>query len=207
MTNPVTSKNQYRLAYIITVVLVVFFGSKVSLNMVSFNQDLQKRVLDLLTNLGVLVFVIERALEIFVSIWRGREKIILEEEIERIEAKLVFTRENNKKDILTSQFEVLNNKLSDARQALEVYRDETRTITLRFTLIIGIIISISGFRVLDALFIKDALTGLQLKIYDWTDILLTAGVLSGGSAGIHSLSNTLGTFFDETTKKLKKPGN
>jgi hypothetical protein len=207
MTDIKPIKTQVRFGYIILLILLVFFGSRISENLVSFKPDLQKEVIDLLTNLGVLTLVLERALEIYVSIWRGKNKIILEGKVERAGAALNFAKENNKEGTLAAQFEEMNNNLSAANQELEEYKDVTRTISLRVTLIIGIIVSVAGFRVLDTLFVSDALKGLQLKIYDWTDILLTAGVLSGGSAGIHALSNTLGTFFDETTKKLKKPGN
>lgn len=207
MTDNRSAKIQVRFGFIILIIIIIFFGSRISENIVSFKPDLQKAVIDFLTNLGVLTLVMERALEIYVSIWRGKNKIILEENVERAATSLKFAKENNTDATLTARFEEMNNNLSSANQALEEYKDETRTITLRVTLMIGLVVSIAGFRVLDTIFISDALKGMQLKIYDWTDILLTAGVLSGGSAGIHALSNTLGTFFDETTKKLKNPGN
>ncbi len=139
MTDYKSSKIQVRFGFILLIILLVFFGSRISENIVSFKPDLQKAVIDFLTNLGVLTLVIERALEIYVSIWRGKNKINLEENVERTAAALKFAKENNTEVTLTARFEEMNNSLSSANQALEEYKDATRTITLRVTLMIGIL--------------------------------------------------------------------
>ncbi|MEM9510007.1 MAG: hypothetical protein AAGA16_20370, partial [Cyanobacteria bacterium P01_E01_bin.35] len=56
------------------------------------------------------------------------------------------------------------------------------------SLIIGVAISFAGVRFLEPFFEINSLEGYQVQLFHALDILLTAGLLSGGSDGIHQVT-------------------
>ena len=65
-------------------------------------------------------------------------------------------------------------------------------------LVLGVVISALGFRVLQTLIDTKSLTdGLQLWVFDFVDIFLTVAVLAGGSDGIHKLAEVYRTFTEK----------
>ena len=57
------------------------------------------------------------------------------------------------------------------------------------SLIVGIAVSLAGVRFLEPFFEISSLSGFQLLLFHSLDILLTAGLLSGGSDGIHQITS------------------
>ena len=113
------------------------------------------------------------------------------------EAKQNNSTENKFKEALERR--------DDCEKILENYRSDTAVLTIRTSLVIGIIISAAGFRILDTLFVTENIKGdFQSILFGMTDILLSAGVLAGGSAAIHELSSSLGQFFESSNKRNKK---
>jgi hypothetical protein len=201
-------KYSNQITFILFAAVVIYFGASIKSNSINFHDDLQKQAVDLLTNLGVLVLVIERALEVYANIWFKKDRIPLD---------TAATKSDKNLDLESKKYvdgkETDKTKLNEAideegtsKTELGNYKIKTMTATLRVSFIIGVIISIAGFRVLDSLFISEGITGIQLRIYNYTDILLTAGILAGGSNGIHALSTTLGAFFENSKGKLRNAG-
>ncbi len=56
-------------------------------------------------------------------------------------------------------------------------------------LIVGIAVSLAGVRFLEPFFETNSLSGFQALLFHALDILLTAGLLSGGSDGIHQITS------------------
>ena len=68
------------------------------------------------------------------------------------------------------------------------------------------VISAVSVRALETLFGPDvveaaALTFWQAKIFHSVDIVLTAGLIAGGSTGINSVADLLGTFVEASRKR------
>lgn len=204
MPKPTTAS---AVTYTILVVLLTVLASLIAVNTISFEDDLQSKTADLLTNLGVLLIVVERALEIYTNIWRRSDRAKYAQDLSSAEE---YLKDCKSADQTTSTdatkqavIDAMNSR-DNKKKELEDYRAETGKLTIRASLIIGIVISAIGFRVLEFLFIADALTGIQLQLFNYVDILLSAGVLAGGSAGIHTLTSTLGQFFESTKQKTAK---
>jgi hypothetical protein len=191
--------------FILSAAILAFLGTLFKSHTVGFQSDLQQRALDLLTNLGVLVLVMERALEIYVSIWFNKDRIEMDEsaltaeKMVAVETKKYTVSKDSGNEKLNSALD----KKQDANQILKLYKQKTMTYTLRVSFIVGIIISIAGFRVLDSLFISEQLMGFQLNLYKFTDIFLSAGILAGGSNGIHALTSAMGAFFDSSKDRMR----
>jgi len=194
------------IAFFLIIAALIYFGAFIAKDVVTFRTDLQERVVDLLTNLIVLVLVIERIMEIFISTWRNPEKNVLEDSLRQIETKLEILREGRgDREGASDQINLdsLLEERSVASKRLLAFKEVTRVWSVRAGLIIGIILAIAGFRVLESIFDSSALTGFQSRLWLWLDILITAGVIAGGSKGIHTLSNALGDFFENTSARLK----
>jgi fumarate reductase subunit C len=194
------------IAFVLIMVALIYFGATIAKDVVTFRSGLQERVVDLLTNLMVLVLVIERLMEIFISTWRNPEKNVLENNLQKIDKKLEILRQGQAEslDVLNNEaLEALLEERSLANLRLLAYKEVTRIWSVRAGFIIGVVLAIAGFRVLESIFTSSELGAFQLRLWTWIDILITAGVIAGGSKGIHTLSNALGDFFEHTSARLK----
>ncbi len=86
------------------------------------------------------------------------------------------------------------------------YRIESRGYALWVGLIFGIIIAFIGFRVLEGFIDHDSLILIKNnyhgKIFKIVDIILTGGVIAGGSEGINKLTKVYTSFMQTTAKKM-----
>ena len=119
------------------------------------------------SRLGVLYVVavfIERALEVLLKTWRQGGKLRLEEEA--------------------------RSAGEDGRAAAEAklrrYSVGTQRRALLFGLVLGVMVSLSGVRLLGSIFEFGAGTvPFQRDLFHFTDVIVTAGLIAGGSATIH----------------------
>lgn len=138
----------------------------------------------LLTNLAFISLVLERFIEVFNSIWRRKGKLPLARAVEHAAPA-------NKQQ---------------AVEALDAYRQQTETYTMLGGFGIGIVVSLGGVHTLQVLFDATGIHGLQLILFQATDILLTAGLLSGGSKGINKVTNLFGVFLERSAEKAQEAG-
>ncbi|ELS01544.1 hypothetical protein Xen7305DRAFT_00012480 [Xenococcus sp. PCC 7305] len=100
------------------------------------------------------------------------------------------------------ELKTLQEKLEVAQEDLGKYRDETKAVVSRLSLLAGVVISLGGIRILQS-FADVSLVGTQLSLFNSIDVLLTGGLLAGGSAGVHRLTKV----YEEVTnvdKQVKK---
>lgn len=96
----------------------------------------------------------------------------------------------------------LENKKTDKLQ----YTTKTQQIALYSALAIGLLISISGIRIIctfveiPSVNSENGFNEIQLNIFYILDIFLTGGLLAGGSDNIHKIMETFRAFLDLTTK-------
>ena len=141
-----------------------------------------------LTQLGILYIValfVERALEVLLKAWRQGGKIRLREEI--------AANEGDDEARAVSERKLLEYKTGTQRRAL------------LGGLTLGILVSLSGVRLLGPIFqfgASDEWT-FQMGVFQFTDIIITAGLIAGGSATIHELMALVDDFLRASRNRSK----
>ena len=140
-----------------------------------------------LTQLGILYIValfVERALEVLIKAWRQGGKICLEEE--KNSASIEDRVEPEKK--------------------LKKYQAGTQRRALLSGFTLGILVSLSGVRLLGPIF--DSASGgdsaFQMAVFQFTDIIITAGLIAGGSSTIHELMALIDDFLKASRSRAKQ---
>ena len=136
-----------------------------------------------LTQLGILYIValfVERALEVLIKAWRQGGKIRIEQD-------------GN-----------LQNK-EEAEKKLNEYKTGTQRRALLVGLSLGILVSLSGVRLLGPIFQSVGVEGwtFQVAVFHFTDIVITAGLIAGGSSTIHELMALIDDFLKASRKRAK----
>jgi len=187
------SSTQVTKGFIVLLILVGLgvFISYISGGVVLFDLELHPEdYMGIFSNLAIIALITERFVEIFTSVIRVPDRVILEGNIREAQ---------NQKD-----------KMS-ALEALESYKAKTRIFAMKISFISGLIVACVGVRVLTPLFDTNELTTYQKLVFDGIDIVITAGLIAGGSKGINSLTSSIGAVFDAmkyqsraTQEKAKK---
>jgi hypothetical protein len=160
-------------------------------------------IAQLMTILLVVALLAERALEIFVGTWRGPVATqhettvrVLGEEVARLER------------LAESDPRVLGEAraaLEQAKRQEQQYRCGTRQVVLWTGLGLGLLVSGVGLRALETL-IDPALSGWsagQGAAFRLVDVVLTGGVIAGGSEGVHRIATVFDNFMNATAKRAK----
>ena len=147
----------------------------------------QETYTSLFVNLFFIALIVERFIAVFNSIWRrkGRQ--------ERVRAA-----ENAKPGA---------EKIA-AQKELDFYRSRTETLAMYGGFAIGILIGLAGVHTLQVIFKIDALVGTQKNVFQAVDVLLTAGLIAGGSKGINAITSLMGSFLTASKERTEsqKPG-
>lgn len=139
-----------------------------------------------LTQLGILYVValfVERSLEVLIKAWRQGEKSRLQQNLQSADAAAK----------------------PDAQKELEEYRAGTQRRALLVGLTLGTLVSLSGVRLLGPIFTFSATEwSFQQAIFQFTDIIVTAGLIAGGSATVHELMALVDDFLRKSRKGSEK---
>jgi len=139
----------------------------------------------LFVNLGIIAVVLERFIEVFNSIWRRSGKVDLQ-----------FTV-----DTATTPAARVS-----AQKALDEYRAKTGTYAMYGGFIMGLIAAVAGIHILQVLYDMEALSGWQRTLFRATDIVLTAGLLAGGSKGVNAVTAVFGNLLDSSANRARDAG-
>lgn len=138
-----------------------------------------------LIQLGILYIValfVERSLEVLIKAWRQGGKSRRQQEVQS----------------------AVSADRSKAETKLLEYQTGTQRRALLVGLTLGIMVSLSGVRLLGPIFEVDTdWKPFQEVMFHFTDVILTAGLIAGGSATIHELMATIDTFLKESRKQAK----
>ena len=140
-----------------------------------------------LTQLGILYIValfVERALEVLIKAWRQGGRILLEEEI---------------------RSETDDQAKAGKEKKLEQYKAGTQRRALLAGFTLGILVSLAGVRLLGPIFDVSGVgvSGFQAAVFQFADIVITAGLIAGGSATIHELMALIDDFLKASRKRAK----
>ncbi len=96
--------------------------------------------------------------------------------------------------------------MAEAEKALAEYRAGTQRRALLVGLTLGILVSVSGVRLLGPIFEFGGADGwsFQRAVFQFTDIIVTAGLIAGGSATIHELMALIDDFLKTSRKRAKQ---
>ena len=151
----------------------------------------------------MVTIIIERSVEIILKVWRGEGRAKKDEDITLATANL--EKAQNPASKLDLELTEKNKRIAEIN--LTNYKQQTGVLAIRLSYTVGIVISLAGFRVLENLYEADGLAGFQGGMFHFIDIILTAGLIAGGSKGLHLLTQTFGDFFEAQRKISQKKGN
>lgn len=174
------------LALLVLALAIVVFSMGDSLKAVETKEG-EAPFLTALTQLGILYVValfVERSLEVFMKAWRQGGK-------SRLEEAAGLAQEDAR---------------VEAKKALEEYRVGTQRWALLAGLTLGILVSLSGVRLLAPIFEFDVSDGwsFQQAVFQFTDIVVTAGLIAGGSKTIHELMALVDDFLKASRKRARE---
>ena len=149
-----------------------------------------------LTALFLISAFLERALEVFVSSWRDADRRTLEHDI----AHAVADAKAAPDAAAAAQAERL---VRDKRHALHLYKAQTARVSFICGLIAGAVIALAGARALGPLLAAQPPAGSpQALVVTIVDVVITAGLIGGGSDGIHKLVSVITDYLDAVRAKV-----
>lgn len=174
------------LALLALALAIVVFSTGDSLKAVETKEG-EAPFLTALTQLGILYVValfVERSLEVLMKAWRQGGKSRLEEAVRSAE----------------------EDAKGEAEKALEEYRTGTQRRALLAGLTLGVMVSVSGVRLLAPIFESGVSGGwsFQQAVFQFTDIVVTAGLIAGGSKSIHELMALVDDFLKASRRRAKE---
>jgi len=188
-------KPKLRAVAMIMAVALLVYGATAPFDALSFQPVGGDDALSVLGRLVLIALFVERAMEVLVELWRGAEKNRKKHEIERIQKALDEVSINAPgRNELEAELDIASEDLND-------WRAVTTRIALWSGFLFGLLVSIAGVRGLEALFSTPD-ESMQTTLFQGLDILLTAALISGGSEGIHKITNVYKTFMEASEKKI-----
>jgi hypothetical protein len=179
---------------------------------VIFKADVGSQIMPLLFTLLFVALLLERALEVFISTWRGPETDRLDQVMNERQ-RTVNTLKNaiekapDQEQAAEQQAysaELL--KLAKAEEDRTDFRSGTKRRALWAGLVMGLLVSAVGIRALQPLLDAASLTQLtanQLTAFHVVDVLVTGGCLAGGSDAIHKIIQLYVNITEKTSNKYK----
>lgn len=181
-------------------IVIALFAARIT-DVIRFTSFSAEEFVQLITPLFLIALFIERVLEVFISSWRapGTEK--LERDVKEVKDALSAAKQTPP---VATNFTFVDQ--TSREHDLGVYKATTRRWTWIAGTLLGVIVAALGVRALglfvDASEFADLREG-QRVWFTRLDILLTGGVLAGGSDGLHHLVNTFTNFMKKSAEKAK----
>ena len=187
-------------AAVILCLCAAAFGVTVPIH---FNSVSVTAIAELLATIFVVTLFMERAQEVILTTMRARGSEQLELTIRKFKRAIQRQKKIAPEKAIEEHF---YDQLEDARIEKMDYRASTRVLALRVGLLFGLMISIAGVRSIGVLVdeaVLSQLSSLQLRMFNVVDVLLTGGVMAGGSDGIHKMTELYRSYVEINVKRNK----
>lgn len=211
------------------ILLVAFTKHPVSLIP---DKDVASKLSGILGSLLVVSLLVERVIEVFVSIWRNPASDVLEKKLDNLQDRQAtrkaeideLKKETAESTTTDSRKEEIGKQLDlkrkaneqdesdefDVKEQLVPFEARTRRLSTWVGMTIGCLTALVGFRflnqIVDVSTIVTARPG-QYRLFIFVDVLLTGAILAGGSKTIHRLFTLYDTFMQSTRDKADKARN
>lgn len=162
---------------------------------VLFKTFTQSDVLSIITSMFVVAVFMERSIEAILTPIRSPDRQKIEQELQTL--KLAAETDDSKK-----------RELTDKEHELQTYKLNTAQRAYWLSFGFGLVISVVGIRTLAGLVNPDdlkALSDLHRTLFSFVDIVLTGGVIAGGSAAIDKIGRGISDFFNLRNGTDAKP--
>jgi hypothetical protein len=162
----------------------------------------------LLLSLILVSLFLERTIEVFITIWRGPRARQLEATVRSHQVRMATLSKYAAAPDRDNAMSQTSQDLESASQAAAQQKSATRGWALWAGFGLGLAISIAGVRTLNSLVTPDSyalLTISQKNFFDLVDVLITAGLICGGSNGLHSILQVFIDLAENTSAKIKTP--
>lgn len=173
-------------------------------NSISFAEFVVQDIVRLLTSILFIALLLERFLEVFISTWREPDANRLEQDADSLEKKISVLGDKNGEDAQEDLEELLSQLEKTKKESTE-YKSGTKQRALRAAFVLGILISAVGVRALQEIMDPESLKNLstnQAFAFLLIDVLMTGGLIAGGSEGIHRIVNVFTNFADATAESI-----
>jgi hypothetical protein len=143
---------------------------------------------------------------VFISTWRGpttdslQSKVLADQNL-IIDLGKIPNRSSDEDNLLTAT----RADLKSVNSAFTEYSSITKRYALWSSFIMGLVISLVGIRTLITLVTPEsyaALSVLQKNLFTMVDVLVTGGLIAGGSDGIHKILQTFLDLMDKTSRNI-----
>lgn len=144
-------------------------------------------VLALITSLFVVAVFMERSIEAIITPVRNRDR-------EKLERELAFLSKAVEQGDETKEAQ-----RRDKENQLRMYKLDTGKYAIWFSFFFGLLISLVGLRTLQGFVEPDSfgrINGLQKSFFHSVDVILTGGVIAGGSAAIDKVGRRISSFYN-----------
>lgn len=176
---------------IVAIAVAVYFKT----TSLAFKSDLNVTVLSMFGYLMLISLFVERAIEIILSSWRSAGADKLDRQLEKI--KKEFSKYKGDDVVGKVQAQKLSKELEQLEDERSEYRAVSRFAALWIGMVIGVIVSLIGVRILGMLFETFDLTEFQGGLFIVIDLLLTGFVLAGGSEAINKIYKVYSSFMNK----------
>jgi hypothetical protein len=196
-------------------IALLYLSIQLSPTPVPFRDFTLDEVIQLLTGIALIALFLERALEVFITTWRGPGSSEKEQDVQKAKDEVEKMLAEIEKSVGLSQME-MDAKKAQYAQALSgqqnadrilcIFKSQTKRIALWSSLIFGLGVSVVGVRSLEPLVnaeIFKSITDFQRAAFHIVDVLLTGGLIAGGSEGIHKITSIFTEFFEKTRSNIK----
>ncbi|NQV98980.1 MAG: hypothetical protein HQ483_04735 [Rhodospirillales bacterium] len=169
----------------------------------AFADEAGAKALTALGTLFIISLFVERAQQVYIAIWRGLRRTDLDNRVLDREKLLANATGSTPPDPATVM--EARNMLHAAVIAQETYKANTRKLAFISGMVLGLLIAIAGARILSEVFVfKGEMDTIQQVIFNFADILITGGLIGGGSEGIHKIIALITEFLDSQRAGLRK---
>lgn len=175
-----------------TILALLYYSKAIDIPFKSFTES---DILTIITSIFVVAVFMERSVEAILIPVRAPDRQRIEQELEDLR-KAVKTDDSK------------NNELRIKERELEQYRLSTSRCAYWLSFVFGLVISLAGIRTLSGLVDPKALAGLgevQRMLFSLVDIVLTGGVIAGGSAAIDKIGRGISGYFNLRSAADPKP--
>lgn len=178
-----------------------YWVAPVSIGRVTINITM---VVSLLLTIFVITLFVERAQEVILTNWRALGSETLDLKILTQEKRLKRLEQTGAESgVVESQYHELQLLKLEKLQ----YRARTRIYALRIGVIMGLAVSLAGVRSLGVLVPETVIAHfapLQQMIFHGVDVIITGGVIAGGSDGVHKMAELYRVFVETRSKQQKQ---